>query len=111
MQDRGAALALPVTGGNDAGRPFEPGRYVAGEIEATFAEDGSFEMRTPAGREVRGRYETTADRLDLLDAAGSIGRERFPMRCGLDAAGESFVLRETEGSCRVLDGRRFEPAG
>lgn len=110
LQDRGAALALPAAAGDVAGAPFAPGRYVAGEIEATFSEDGSFEMRTQAGREVRGRYETTVDRLDLLEAAGSIGSERFPMRCGLDAAGEGFVLRETEGSCRVLDGLRFEPA-
>ena len=85
--------------------------YRAGDVILHLGEDGTFTMDEVGGsRKIEGRYSIQDGLLTLSQAKGDVGNTKFPVRCRIRYAGDSFTLTGIERSCAVLHGVTFRPA-
>ena len=93
----------------------EPARrtpaYRAGDVILRLGEDGVFSMDEVGGsRRIEGRYTVQDGVLTLSQGRGDVGNTKFPVRCRIQHAGDSFTLTGIERACAVLHGVTFRPA-
>jgi hypothetical protein len=75
-------------------------------LTLTLSPDGSFDMESRNGQEVRGRYTLENDQLVFSDASGTVGGASFPMRCPISRTESGFSIGDAEGC--LLAGVSFE---
>lgn len=82
--------------------------YMHRTTSATFASDGTFEVRNMLNDDsINGHFDLSEDAITLSDVEGDMGDTAFPMTCAVSIDDAGFTLEDADGTCGPLDGASF----